>query len=248
MAGRKYKNPPIVEALCEIQFKPQGEWNSNVPSLVHKGFLKEFPKSRKAKRLNIGVMASPQGMRQEVKEIDLTQFLKGDEKTLIQVGMNLLSINRLAPYTTWHELFPLIKKALKEYQKAANPLGIQTVGVRYINKCEIPAAVVELEDYLNFYPELNGPMRRIHGPFFVGVQIPYPDSNGIMKMELISTTPSQPERIAFLLDFDYIIINSASISLDNIANWIDTAHSHIEDSFEDCIKEPLRALFEESRE
>lgn len=31
---RKYKNPPIVEALCEFRFVPSDEWNLTVPGLI----------------------------------------------------------------------------------------------------------------------------------------------------------------------------------------------------------------------
>jgi len=35
MPHRTYKNPPIVEALCEFTFTPAGEWNPTLPAELH---------------------------------------------------------------------------------------------------------------------------------------------------------------------------------------------------------------------
>lgn len=40
---RKYKHPPIVEALCEFQFIPSQPWDITIPGLLYDRINSEFP-------------------------------------------------------------------------------------------------------------------------------------------------------------------------------------------------------------
>ena len=41
MEPRKYRNPPIEEAVCDLQFAPGIEWDPTLPGRMY-GELKEF--------------------------------------------------------------------------------------------------------------------------------------------------------------------------------------------------------------
>jgi len=93
--GRKYRHPPIIEALCEFRFEPGPPWDLAIPGLVYEKVKEEFPTRRQAKAFEVNVAASPEGVEQRVTTTDRIHFLRDDEKALIQVDRNLLVVSGL---------------------------------------------------------------------------------------------------------------------------------------------------------
>jgi uncharacterized protein (TIGR04255 family) len=102
---------------------------------------------------------------------------------VVQVAPYLLAVNQLAPYTSWRRFFPLIKRCFRAYEQVATPTGFRRIGMRYINKIEIPETNLELSDYFTFYPHVRGRFET-HGAFIVGVLVPYDGSKYILNPEL----------------------------------------------------------------
>ena len=48
-----------------------------------------------------------------------------------------------------------------------------------------------------------------------------------------------------ILDLDYFLAQPEQVSLDDVFQWIEVAHGHIEEVFEACITDWLRETFEE---
>jgi uncharacterized protein (TIGR04255 family) len=246
--SRKYRNPPIVEALCEFRFEPGAPWDMAIPGLVYERIRDNFPKRRQVKSFEVSVAAGPEGIGQQVLTADRMQFLREDEKALIQVGPNLLAVNHLKPYPTWQEFLTLIRQGFDSYLTAANPKGIQRIGLRYINRIELPGERVELADYFEFRPFVGERLPQDYGPFIVGIQIPFEDSRDVLRLQLASAAPETPDAIAVMLDLDYFLVRAGGVSQDEVFEWIEIAHSHVEDVFEACITDRLRQMFEEVTE
>lgn len=246
--GRRYKNPPIVEALCEFQFEPDSPWDLVIPGLIYEEVRDTFPKRRQARVLDLSILAGPEEVEQQVRTMDRMQFLREDEKALIQVGPHFLSVNHLELYPSWEEFLPLIKMGLKAYRDVAGPKNMHRIGLQYINRIEFAGQRIDLADYFEFRPFIGPNLPQEHGPFRVGLQVPYENSRDILKIELKSTTRTKPDTIATMLDLDYFLIKPGEVALDNVFEWVDVAHGHVEDAFEACITDRLRQIFEEVTE
>ena len=44
--GRKYNNPPLIEALCEFQFIPTEPYDSTIPGLFYTQIKGDFPEKQ----------------------------------------------------------------------------------------------------------------------------------------------------------------------------------------------------------
>jgi uncharacterized protein (TIGR04255 family) len=240
--SRKYRNPPIVEALCEFRFEPGAPWDMAIPGLVYERIRDNFPKRRQVKSVEVSVAAGPEGIGQQVLTADRMQFLREDEKALIQVGPNLLAVNHLKPYPTWQEFLPLIRQGFDAYLTAASPKGIQRIGLRYINHIELSGERVELADYFEFRPFVGERLPHDYSLFIVGIQIPFENSRDVLRLQLLSAAP---DAIAVMLDLDYFLAQPGGVSQGNFFEWIEVAHGHVEEVFEACITDRLRQMFEE---
>ncbi len=244
--ARRYKNSPIVEALCEFQFEPGLPWDLTIPGLVYEEISDEFPKKRQAKQLQVELSATvDEGITQKVAASDRMQFLREDEKALVQVGPNLLVINHLKPYPTWDKFLPLIKKGFEVYRRVVGPEGMRRIGLRYINRIEIAGQRVELEDYFDFRPFVGDKLPQDFGQFIVGIQVPYEDLRDVLRIQLASARVDIPDTVAIMLDLDYFMAQPGQVALDKVIDWVKVAHDRVEVAFEGCITDQLRQIFEE---
>ncbi|MEW6232329.1 MAG: TIGR04255 family protein [Chloroflexota bacterium] len=246
--GRRYKNAPIVEALCEFRFDPGSPWDLAIPGLVYEKVRNGFPKRRLVKAFEASISGGPEGIEQQVKTTDRMQFLREDEKALVQVDRHMLAVNHLKPYPTWQEFLPLIRQGFGAYIEVANPKGVQRIGLRYINRIEIPGERIELENYLEFRPFMGSRLPQDFGPFIVGIQVPYENSRDMLRMTLTSAEVMESGKTAFMLDLDYFLAQPGHVTYNDVWRWVDVAHSRVEESFEACITARLRGMFEEVTE
>jgi uncharacterized protein (TIGR04255 family) len=242
--GRKYSKSPIIEAVCEFRFEP-GEWNGTIFGLVWEEVRIPFPKRQDVQQFDFQVVPMPQGAQQRVFQQPGTKYLREDEKLSMLVGPAVMNVSHLAPYSSWGEFKPLISLAFRAYVTKAEPKSLRRIGLRYINKVELPGEKVELEDYLQFHPFLGPTLPEDHASFIVGVEFPYEQNRDVLRLQLASVPPEKEAHLALMLDLDYftLVPNSVPLAEDQVSRWLELAHSRVEEVFEACIKDSLRARF-----
>jgi uncharacterized protein (TIGR04255 family) len=154
--SKLYKKSPIVEAVCEIQFGEESPWDPTIPGRIYERVRNTFPTLRQAERVTVNLALNPEEFGPQFGTVSLMQFLRKDEKALIQVGVNLLSVSVLKPYPSWPKFLALIKRGFNAYSDVAPPKTIRRIGLRYINQIEVPGHDIRLEDYFEFCPHIGG--------------------------------------------------------------------------------------------
>ena len=247
--GRRYKHPPIVEAVCDFRFDPSAPWDVAVPGLVYEKIQDDgFPKRTPISDVQFGLKQTNAGVEQEVKTVPRIRFSREDGKAFVQVGPHQLTVHHLKPYPSWAEFQPLITKGFEAYWQAGTPGGIQRIGLRYINRIEIPGERVELKEYFEFYPFVGTKLPQDYGSFIVGIEAPFQAKRDILRLQLSSVKSSVPDKIAVLLDLDYFLVKpELSAEIVEISHWIDAAHERVEEAFENTICDPLRTIFVEEK-
>lgn len=202
---KKYKYPPVNEALCEFQFESDS-WDLAVPGLVYERVQDTFPKRRPAKVVTVSLSPTSESLKQQVQTEERVRFLRNDEKALIQVGRCFLAINHLKPYSSWREFLRLIEQGLTAYREIAAPKCIQRVGLRYINRIEIREKSIELENYFHFRPFVGPELLQDIDAFICGIQVPFEGSRDTLRLQLASTTAKDPDISVAILDLDYFLV------------------------------------------
>ena len=127
--GKKYKNPPVVEALCEIFFSGS-KWDSTVPGMFFDRIKKDYPTKKELDQIGVEVSISPEVQRSQVRRGERRiQFIKPDGSQLIQVEKDLVVVNQLRPYPRFVDWNPVIDNMLKLYCELAQPVGIKQIGI-----------------------------------------------------------------------------------------------------------------------
>jgi len=242
---RKYRRPPIVEALCELYFEGS-VWDDTIPGQFYDQIKEDFPIKQQRENQEAQVVLSTAGEASAgVKRLPpWMQFVTADESRLIQIGQDVLVVNQLRPYPHFEEWEPLIYSSLETYRKFANPKGIARLGLRYINRVVIPQTQIRMEDYFTVYPQLPKAMGDLHGRFMIRVDLPSQQGNHGVLITFGSAPAEKAGEIAHLLDLYDIFKPEKSLAFDAVDAQIKLAHQNIEAAFEGSITDKLRSLFE----
>jgi len=242
--SKKYKNPPIVEAVCEFRLTSDTAWDLTIPGLIYGKIKGEFPHREQRLVHEIEISHGPEGMQHQVRAHERVFFFADDRKKFVQLGPRLLAVNCLKPYPTWQEFKPKIEKAFKALTEIVNVKGIQRIGLRYINQIEIPGAPIKLENYFEFYPFVGPRLPQNMEGFTAISEFPYANGRDLCRVQL-APAPSKPERPLITLDIDYFLRRPKGVEPESTLVWVEEAHSRVEEIFEGCVTDRLRQQFQE---
>lgn len=238
--SKKYKNPPVIEAVCEIRFSEDSKWDFTVPGLLFEKVKDEFPSKSKAA---LSFLDRPLA--------ELAVFTTPNKNTSIRVGTQypILSILKQKPYGSWNEFKPQIEKTYTELKTidGVDIKGIQRIGLRYVNLIEIPHESVTLGNYFEFAPSLGKRLPRELRTFLLGTEFNFFDERDVCRVQLASALPGPAGQYRANLDLDYYLAKSQAVSPDDVIEWVENAHTNLEVLFEGCITEKARELFGEIR-
>jgi uncharacterized protein (TIGR04255 family) len=238
MAGQ-YAKSPILEVVCEFRFLKSDKWDITIPGLLYEKLKDFFPKKQPVLLHEIEVIRGPEGLKQQLAASERVRFLSEDEKSLVQVGPHLLTINKLRPYTSWDDFRFLIQSALNAYREIADVKGFERIGLRYINRIEFEDGPVRLENYFEFRPHLGEKLPHDFESFIMGVIFDYEGGRDKCRVQFTKEmTP--PPACNYILDIDYFLAQPNLISPDQAMEWVDQAHNHIKEIFEGCITDRLK--------
>lgn len=238
---RQYGQDPILEAVCEFHFAPDSPWDLTVPGLIYEEIKDQFPIKQQRQILNQIVVNSKQGPQANVQTIERMQFFNTNRTALVQTNKHFLSVNHLKRYPTWSTFFPMIEKGLQAYEKAA-PGKILQVGLRYINRIDIPGKSVSLREYFSFYPATSEALPISFSTCIAGITSVVDDPHGQLGIQLTSI-PGQGETVSMMLDIHHRLVENKGIADDLVMAWVKDAHSYMVGVFEACITKKTRELF-----
>jgi len=244
--GKKYVSAPIIEALCEFQLPPDSKWDLTVPGLVYEKVSDEFPdKDQRLVQQQVGLAQTPEGLQQQIRTSERILLFSHDQKAFIQLGPHVMAVNCLKPYPSWEEFRGWIEKAFAALAETVNIETFQRIGLRYINRIEIPGPSVDLDAYFEFRPFLGKNLPQNIANFIVGCVLPFSDGRDCCKVQLTNAVAEGPDERAFLLDLDYFLVEPQAVARDGAMEWVESAHEEVEKLFEGCMSPRLRECFQE---
>lgn len=144
---------PIVEAVIDIRARPAMSLEETTikPQLEAKltgyQFLDSMQHIEIQHQVNLqgGAPVSP-----IVRELGWKglRFQSGDKKHIAQFNRDGFVFSRLEPYESWEQLHAESMRLWSAYVELAHPVEIHRIGLRYINRIQLPPDELRFEDYL----------------------------------------------------------------------------------------------------
>lgn len=167
----------------------------------------------------------------------------GDEIAIIQ--RQGLSIAKLAPYTQWEFLRDRFGAAWKLWKEETGKQQVSRIGVRYINRIDIPQVpndAIDLSKYVRIYPAVpNGPLSTLRN-FQVLVQASVEQGNWQTNVTVQSAPAALVGTNAMVLDID--VYNEGPIPQreNELFALLEEARPIKNAIFENCITDETRRL------
>lgn len=201
-----FANAPITEALLDIQVQlPQG---AHAPQLLsyHDFVKKEFPEKRDRLSWSQGLQWQ---IGQEPKVLPSSQTLEGymyvsaDKRKIVQTRLNSFTFNRLKPYDNWESFSRQARELWEHYRELFSPINIGRLGLRYLNRIEIPLPVADLKAFCVLIPDVPQDIAQNLSEFFLRFVVP-DDTSGASGIVTLTFDPRAPGKsvLPLILDID----------------------------------------------
>ncbi|MDZ7379392.1 MAG: TIGR04255 family protein [candidate division KSB1 bacterium] len=243
---KRYANPPIEEAVCEFRLPLDTPWDMTIPGLIYEKLKDEFPIKEQRWVQEIELTHGPEGLQQRIHTSERVLLFDKDRRTFVQVGPRLLAVNTLKPYPTWIGFKPKIQKAFESLSRAVGFRDLERIGLRYINRIELPGWRVRLEEHFDFYLFLGSKLPQDLTDFIVAGEFTYASGRDRCRVQLKPLPCAPGEHRVLILDIDYFLAEKA-VDVSGATGWVEEAHDRVEEVFEGCIKDSLRKMFQEAK-
>lgn len=248
---RKYKNPPITEAVCEIRFAEVPPWDITFPGQLYQVIRGVYPtKPLTLQQHNIELS---QGSHFTLgAALTKVQFSTKDGRRMLSIAPGALSIHDLRPYSGWESFRDRISEGLSTYCREAKPGEVVRIGLRYINKITIPGAIKDLDEYFLGLPQRVDQLPTAISNFVFRAEFAYEDQPSMIAKVTFATAAVEEneDRQSFVLDVD-VIWQSGGQTNSKIQNSaqalkiIERLRNEERTIFEALITDKTRSLFDE---
>ncbi len=240
-----YKHPPITEAVIGINFLSPikvADFNS-----VYKKFNKYYPSYQAVSSFDVAVELSDQTDKTitNVGKSNGHRLATADMTQLLLMWPSTFTLSQLAPYEGWDHFFERFVRDWSVWKRVAGFRTICRIGVRYINRIDIPATgpITRYEESLNIYPRLPDILDPISA---YAIQISSPLNAIGCQLILNSAVVPSPilDHSSFVIDLDIskeVDLPQSDKDIYDLLNKIRVQKNVI---FEACINDQARKLFQ----
>lgn len=146
---------PIIEAVIDLRAALAPTFNVEKLQEAHARIRSDYPEI-KTQRSWMGQMMQTAGKppKQAIRDLGVTgySFTSADGKYVAQFQRDGFSFSRLAPYTSWEDVFGHAATLWKLFNELAQPVEVSRVAVRTINRILLPLPISDLPKFLTAPP------------------------------------------------------------------------------------------------
>lgn len=239
----KYARPPIQEAVCEVHFASGSSVSPEEFEKIKTVWQKGYPNQQVVTEKTVEFLFSVDKVDTQSRNVGHKLIARSkDGKDLAQLGPKFLAVNRVSPYLGWEESFRAT--IMSRAQEVVAHYGfdrLERVGLRYINKIELPEQRVRWADWFTIALPVPCGLGEVGGSFqFHFEQALSPGTQGIINF---LTLPPQPEAgTTVILDID--VIWRGNQPDNELGQILDAVHNPHHDLFESYLLDKSRELFQ----
>jgi uncharacterized protein (TIGR04255 family) len=243
---RRYRNPPLIEAVLEFQFFSGAEWDSLFLGKIHDR-LPSFPISETLRGASVVIDAAQVGVRHAP---DVKRFWRADRGIAVTVGPELLGIStipaRMPEGHSWEVLRTTAFKVLKEYRAVAQPGAIRQVGLRYINSILVQPERFRLGELVM---ETAGVVPQVlleeRNPFSFRLERTTKVTQSCQRREVITLAAQAvpPQGGQVVLDVDQVTIWPRGVEPADTRTVLEDMHDAVHDVFNEVIQPEVLERF-----
>jgi uncharacterized protein (TIGR04255 family) len=239
----QYPRAPITEAVIEIKFEAPVEPETVKKALPRLRDAYQSGEDWSMQMLEFDIATGAGRVQRQATGYKLTSL---DGTDICIISTTHISVSRLAPYSGWDAFYARAQRDWQFWKRGVAYRKISRLGLRYINRIDIPVkpgSGLNLQDYLNIYPELpEGAAFPPMAHYTMQVIMPRQDQWGFV-VNAGSVPSPLLNHSSFVLDIDLGRDADVPQRDEDVWELIGRARTIKNTAFESCITDMSRALF-----
>ena len=241
-----FPNAPITEAVIEIKAQLPEETDLKSLESFHDHIKERFPEKQEQRFLKADFKLSQKDKLSSLPTKTGTQgyfFRSHKEKKVVQSKIDGFAFNKLKPYENW-ELFRSEGRDLWElYSEIVNPIRVIRIGLRYINRIEVPLPFNDFSEYLLTNPQIAPNLPQAVSHFFMRLEVPNPDIEATAIITQTMDKPTTAQRLPLILDIDVFRITEYLGKAEDMWEDFEKLRDFKNDIFFNSVTEKAKELF-----
>jgi uncharacterized protein (TIGR04255 family) len=193
------------------------------------------------------VEVGPDGVQGDTSGETIGHLLRrSDGLRIIQSRLNGFAYSALAPYDRWETFSAEALEHWRDYQRVARPTKLTRIGVRYINKIDIPSSSIEIKDYLRTAVDVAPYLPQLVAGYFFQIVVPLSHFDASATITSTILPPPAQDATSLILDIDTWRLVDMTLSVtdssEGISQVLDTLREAKNYVFEACITDATRGL------
>ncbi|MEO6198733.1 MAG: TIGR04255 family protein [Sphingomicrobium sp.] len=198
--SRRYPNPPITEAVIEVKFDAAAldDERRHVSAKVAEFYPNDSVSEHQAVHLDM------ERKRVELRtDSSVYRRSSHDESEILLLGPQNFLLSQLAVYPGWDYFFGRFRRDWEIWRKAMGYRKIARIGVRFINRIDVPMEGTEVhhEQYLNLRIKMPDEFELI-GDYSLHVEVPLLETKCLALINSASVPSPVPGFASFVIDID----------------------------------------------
>jgi uncharacterized protein (TIGR04255 family) len=169
-------------------------------------------------------------------------FASADDKQIFRMLAEDCTFTRNAPYTRWEDIRANLQQVWTAFCEINHATKCQRIGMRYVNRFDIPTARISLIEYFRVFPAVSSDLPTALSGFYLQTQF------DLGKFALIVNQGSVPpensdEQTSVVLDFD--LFRTAGFDYkepSQVLDVLEEMHDLLDGYFEASITDTTREL------
>jgi uncharacterized protein (TIGR04255 family) len=217
----EFRNPPVQEAVLEIRFSPNPKVTFAHLEKFADAMGTQYPNRVKQQALDVNLDMDGAGMN----HIGVTplgiQLHSADNSRNIIAKADTVGVSFLRPYKRWPSIRETLQDVYLQYRRIVPQLSIIRLGMRYINRVELPSVGGNINRFLKAPPVLpqGEGLPQALWQFQTVVIIPLEEVDGIAVVKQAIIEPDEESKtVPFILDID-VVHTAADTGVDENSMW-----------------------------
>ena len=239
---RYYNRPPIVEAIIDLKF--DGILSDRELRRLRDRFKTNFPAIEEKK--NIRVEVNAQGISTKSTPAGFKMTAK-NAVDMVLINEDSFGTVRLAPYDRWKNLIRAAKNNFEIVMKAVGRKTVVRLGVRFVNRLDIPSAKImgrDLAEFVKLDIALPQGIAKERGSHSLAVNLVEVSTGAKVLLQSGEMVPALLDHRSVSLDIDASWDSDISNRIDEMWASVELLRNAKNACFEACITDELRSLFE----
>ena len=213
-----YAHAPLTEALIDIRVELPTEVGLSKLLEVHQhAHQEDYPRREQLLVVHGQMSIGPEVGASARQSSNGYRFISKDGRQIFQARLDGFTFSRLAPYEAWEPFRDEAHRLWNAYRSIANPKNITRIGIRYINRLDLPLPMTDFKDYLKTVPEVSSGMSQGLSGYFMQLQLPQVDLNAMLVLNQALIPPPTPKLVSVLFDID--LYSDSDLASDEQSLW-----------------------------